>query len=88
LIPGTNIYGHNGGGAGFSVDAFTEAKSGYIVTLCTNQFMNTRPIVENYFRSLLHQPIKQVAAPGFVRFYDVVEAKGIDFSAVTPRAGI
>ena len=78
LIPGTNIYGHNGGGAGFSVDAFTEAKSGYIVTLCTNQFMNTRPIVENYFRSLLHQPIKQVAAPGFVRFYDVVEAKGID----------
>jgi hypothetical protein len=40
--------------------------------------MNTRPIVENYFRSVLHQPLKQVAAPGFVRFYDVVEAKGID----------
>jgi hypothetical protein len=78
LVPGTNIYGHNGGGAGFSVDAFADAESGYIVTSCTNQFMNSRPIVENYFRAVLSQPLKPVSAPSFVRFYDVVEARGID----------
>lgn len=78
LIPGTDIYGHNGGGAGFSVDAFADAGSGYIVTSCTNQFMNSRPIVENYFRAVLHQPLKTVSAPAFVRFYDVVDSRGID----------
>ena len=78
FIPGTNIYGHNGGGAGFSVDAFADASSGYIITSCTNQYMNSRPIIENYFRLILHQPLKSISALASVRFYDVVEAKGID----------
>ncbi|HET9747355.1 MAG TPA: serine hydrolase domain-containing protein [Chitinophagaceae bacterium] len=78
LVPGTDIYGHNGGGAGFSVDAFADATSGYIITSCTNQYMNSRPIIENYFRLVLHQSLKPVTRPSFVRFYDWVEAKGID----------
>jgi CubicO group peptidase (beta-lactamase class C family) len=78
LVPGADIFGHNGGGAGFSIDAFTDARSGYVVTSCTNQYQNSRPIMENYFRVVLNQPLKKVTVPAMVRFYDEVEAKGLD----------
>ena len=78
LVPGTDIFGHNGGGAGFSVDAFIDVRSGYTVTSCTNLYQNSRPIMENYFRAVLEQPIKKVAAPSTVRFYNEVEEKGLD----------
>jgi hypothetical protein len=78
MVPGAEIYGHNGGGAGFSIDAFADATSGYIVTSCVNQYANTRPIMENYMRLMLQQPLNKVSTPGSRRLYDMVEAKGIN----------
>jgi len=31
-LPGGDMFGHNGGGGGFSIDAFLDPASGYIVT--------------------------------------------------------
>ncbi len=52
VIPGVELYGHNGGGAGFNVDVFADANSNYIVSNCTNQFMDSRPnmqIISGYW---------------------------------------
>ena len=60
VIPGVELYGHNGGGAGFNVDVFADANSNYIVSNCTNQFMDSRPIMANYFRLLVGQPLEKI----------------------------
>ena len=77
-VPDAAIYGHNGGGAGFSVDAYVEPASGYIVILCTNLYQNSRPISANYFKAALGKPLMPVSKPQEVALYDQVEEKGID----------
>ncbi|HEY0751891.1 MAG TPA: serine hydrolase domain-containing protein, partial [Chitinophagaceae bacterium] len=77
MIPGFELYGHNGGGAGFAADAFAEPESGYIVTSTNNLYLNSRSIMENYFRAVLGQPLKPVTKSSTVAVYDIVEEKGI-----------
>jgi CubicO group peptidase (beta-lactamase class C family) len=78
LIPGVSLYGHNGGGAGFSIDAFVDPASGYIVTSCTNLYQNSRPIMVNYLKAALDKPITPVSQSITVQLYDFIEEKGID----------
>lgn len=76
-VPGATLYGHNGGGAGFSIDAFVDAQSGYIVVSCTNLHQNSRPIAYNYFRAALGQPLSPVAKLQTVKVYDLVDSIGL-----------
>lgn len=78
LIAGAKLYGHNGGGAGFSVDAFVEPQSGYIVISCTNLYQNSRPIMANYFRSALGKTLQPVKKPLNIRLYDLIDSIGIE----------
>jgi hypothetical protein len=72
------IYGHNGGGAGFSVDAYVEEKTGYIVTSCTNIYQNSRPIAFNYLRTAMGATLQPINKPLTTRIYDLVDSVGID----------
>lgn len=78
LIPGTSLYGHNGGGAGFSIDAFIDPATGYIVISCTNLYQNSRPIMVNYMKAALNKPITPVDRSASVRLYDLIQEKSID----------
>jgi hypothetical protein len=77
VIPGAKIYGHNGGGAGFSVDAYFEPASDMIVVSCTNLYQNSRPIAMNYLRIALGKPLQLVARPYAVDIYDIIDSVGI-----------
>ncbi len=78
LIPGTKLYGHNGGGAGFSIDAFIDPETGYIVTSCTNLYQNSRPIVMNYLRLAMNKPLQPVSQSFAVKVYDLIDSVGIE----------
>jgi CubicO group peptidase (beta-lactamase class C family) len=78
LIPGVSLYGHNGGGAGFSIDAFVDPATGYIVTSCTNLYQNSRPIMVNYLKAALNKPLQAVTKSARVLLFDLIEQKGID----------
>lgn len=77
-ISGTNVYGHNGGGAGFSVDAFVDKESGYIVTSCTNLYQDSRPIAMNFLSLALAKPVRPVSQPFTIRLYDLLDSVGIE----------
>lgn len=77
-IPGTSIYGHNGGGAGFSVDVIADPVTGYIVTSCTNLYQNSRPIAVNYLKLALNKPLQPVSKLLTVKLYDLIDSVGID----------
>ena len=77
-VPGTKIYGHNGGGAGYSIDAILDPSNHIIVVSCTNLYQNSRPIAFNYMKLALGKnadTVKQLAA---VRLYDLIDSVGID----------
>jgi CubicO group peptidase (beta-lactamase class C family) len=78
LIPGTKIYGHNGGGAGFSIDAFVDTETGYIVASCTNLYQNSRPIAVNYLKVAMNKPVQPVSQPFAVQLYDLIDSVGMD----------
>lgn len=75
---GATIYGHNGGGAGFSIDAFMEPVSGAIVVSCTNLYQNSRPIAANYFKAALGKPTAPVTRSPAIVLYDKVQESGIE----------
>lgn len=75
-VKGAALYGHNGGGAGFNIDAFYDAWSGYTVISCTNIYQNSRPIAYNYFRAALGRPLQPVVRPLAVRINDLVDSVG------------
>ena len=77
-IPGTSIYGHNGGGAGFSVDAYVDPATGYIVASCTNLYQNSRPIAVNYLKLAMGKSLSPVRKLLTVRLYDLIDSVGID----------
>jgi CubicO group peptidase (beta-lactamase class C family) len=78
LIPGANLYGHNGGGAGFSVDAFVDPETGFIVTSCTNLYQNSRPIAVNYLKAAMGKKVDPIQPMDWVQVYDAIEGKGAD----------
>jgi CubicO group peptidase (beta-lactamase class C family) len=77
-LPGATVYGHNGGGAGFSVDAYVEPVSGTIVVSCTNLYQNSRPIAANFFKAVLDKPLMPVSRPPAIALYDKIVEGGID----------
>ena len=77
-LPGATVYGHNGGGAGFAVDAYVEPVSGTIVVSMTNLYQNSRPIAANYFKAVLDKPLMPVTRPPAIALYDKIVEGGID----------
>jgi CubicO group peptidase (beta-lactamase class C family) len=77
-IKGTSLFGHNGGGAGFNVDAYFDPITHYIIINCTNIFQNSRKITFNYFRAVLNQPLEKVSQLLYVRIYDKIVSAGIE----------
>ena len=78
LVPGTKIYGHNGGGAGFSVDAYVDPATGYIITSCTNLYQNSRSIAMNYMKLAIGKSSQPVQKLLTVRVYDLIDSIGMD----------
>lgn len=78
LIPDTKLYGHNGGGAGFSIDAFVDPATGYIVASCTNLYQNSWPIAVNYLKLAMNKPLQPVSQSFAVKVYDLIDSVGID----------
>lgn len=51
------VYGHNGGGKGFSVDAYFDPRTKLIVIMASNQYASSYAITRNLFRVLYQEPI-------------------------------
>lgn len=78
-MAGKTIIGHNGGGAGFSVDVFFEPESGYMVVMCSNMYGTGRMITENYFKLRFSQPLKKVQQSAVIRSIDLVQQKSSSY---------
>lgn len=85
-IPGSDMIGHNGGGAGFSIDAFVDPATGYIVTSCTNLYQNSRSIAANYLNAAMGNPLQTIQPLTWVKVYDKIEAVGIDSFTANGKA--
>ena len=78
-VASTLLVGHNGGGAGFSVDAYMDTSSKTIVVSFTNMYQDSRRIMGNYFRiakGLSPDPVEPLM---WVRVYDKVLEKGMGY---------
>lgn len=83
-LPGTkdlpSIFGHNGGGRGFSVDAFFEKQSGTIVVMCSNLYGVGYGITRNIFFALLKDSLAtQVAPPAHIALGTIIRKKGTSY---------
>ena len=85
-IASTDMFGHNGGGAGFSIDGFVDPATGYIVTSCTNLYQNSRAIAANYMNAAMGNPLQAVQPLPWVKVYDKIEAVGIDAFTANGKA--
>jgi len=71
------IYGHNGGGKGFTVDVFFEPVTGSIVVMCANQYGVAYDLTANLFSAVLDKPLHskpQHSAP--VKLTDAIVTRG------------
>ncbi len=50
MYPGKKVYGHNGGGMGYSCDLFMEPETHTIVATCMNQRLNSRYVTGNFMK--------------------------------------
>ena len=78
IVPGISVYGHSGGGAGFSIDAIYDPLSHYIIIFCSNTRINPREISSNFLRAALGKQINPVRLPPPFLVYDKLEELGID----------
>lgn len=84
MVAGKTIIGHNGGGAGFSVDVYFEPASDYMVIMCSNMYGTGRSITENYFRLLFNQAPKKVQQNAVIRSVDLIQLKGSNYLTAQP----
>lgn len=84
MVAGKTIIGHNGGGAGFSVDVYFEPESGYMVVMCSNMYGTGRSITENYFKLLFNQAPKKVQQSSVIRSVDLIQLKGSNYLTTQP----
>jgi CubicO group peptidase (beta-lactamase class C family) len=75
-ICGKKIVGHNGGGAGFSIDVFFEPESQYIVVMCSNMYGTGYSITGNYFNLLWGKPLRKVQQNILIRVVDKIQLQG------------
>lgn len=80
------VYGHNGGGRGYSVDMFFEPATGYIVVMCSNMWGTGYQITSQVFSQLLNKPITaKPQAQVTVRLVDAIRKKGTDAFIQNPE---
>ncbi|MDF2192455.1 serine hydrolase domain-containing protein [Paraflavitalea sp. CAU 1676] len=72
------IYGHNGGGKGFSVDAFFDPHSKMIVVMASNQYASSYTISQNLFRVLYGEPIIYPRHNSTIRIIEGMRKQGKD----------
>ncbi len=73
------IYGHNGGGKGFTVDVFFEPATGSIVVMCANQYGVAYDLTANLFSAILNKPLHskpQHSTP--VKLTDAIVTRGAE----------
>ena len=70
------LYGHNGGGRGFSVDMFFEPVSGQIVVMCANMYGVGYGLSTQFFARLLDKKIPPPLGTSPVRFVNALREKG------------
>lgn len=78
-VPGKNLFGHSGGGGGFSVDLFFEPETGYVAIVLSNMYGMNRAISSNYIAAALGLPTQPAAQRNVVRAVDHMLLKGVAY---------
>lgn len=77
-VPGCTVFGHTGGGGGFSIDLFMEPESGLIVVTMSNMYAMNRDMSTNYLRAALDMPTRPARHGARVRTVDRLLRDGIE----------
>jgi CubicO group peptidase (beta-lactamase class C family) len=79
------IFGHNGGGRGFSVDVFFEKKSGTIVVMCANLYGVGYGITRNIFYAMLKDSLAtNISSPAHIALGSAIRKKGTGYLLKEP----
>lgn len=70
------IFGHNGGGKGFTTDAFFDPATGLIVIMASNQWSAGYTITSNLFRAAYGEPIVVPEPIASVKLIDHIQQSG------------
>lgn len=84
-VPGRQVMGHSGGGAGFSVDMYFEPESGSVVIVLCNIYAMNRGMSTNYLNALLGLPVKPAQHSAVVRAVDHLLDKGAAYLLDDPK---
>ncbi len=77
MYPGKKVYGHNGGGMGYSCDLFLEPESRTIVATCMNQRLNSRYVTGNFMKLVAGAQADTPRLDKGRLLFDRVQAEGI-----------
>lgn len=78
------IYGHNGGGKGYSLDAFFDPRTKLIVVMASNQYASSYTITRNLFRVLYQEPIVYPEHSPTVKIMEGIQKWGSAFLVDQP----
>ncbi|MBN1985379.1 MAG: serine hydrolase, partial [Prolixibacteraceae bacterium] len=81
MVPGKTVYGHNGGGMGFSCDLFFEPETQTIVATMLNMYGNSRFVTRNFMATTLGMEAQKPETDKRIALFDLIDKKGLnDFS--------
>jgi CubicO group peptidase (beta-lactamase class C family) len=78
MVPGKTIYGHNGGGMGFSCDLFFEPKTQTIVATMLNMYGNSRFVTRNFMATTFGIESQKPEMDKRIALFDLIDKKGLD----------
>lgn len=78
------IYGHNGGGKGFSLDAFFDPRTNLIVVMGSNQYASGYTITRNLFRVLYKEAIEYPQHSAAIKIIEGMHKMGNTFMINQP----
>lgn len=78
MIQGKTVYGHNGGGRGFSCDLFFEPETQIIVVTMMNMYGNSRFVTRNFMTLAFGNEAQHPEANKRALLFDLIEKKGLD----------
>lgn len=78
MVQGKTVYGHNGGGRGFSCDLFFEPETQIIVVTMMNMYGNSRFVTRNFMTLAFGNEAQHPEANKRALLFDLIEKKGLD----------
>jgi len=78
MVPEKTIYGHNGGGMGFSCDLFFEPESKTIMVTMLNMYGNSRSLTRNYMATILGNEPQMPEKDKRQILFDLIAERGLD----------